>query len=77
MADALSRPHGRAPCGRCNRPKPCKCGRPLKFTSVEDLEVRINQYFDECDRDEDTRVYAHEGREIEEGWGIGVGSFFL
>lgn len=35
-------------------------GRPLKFESVEDLEIRINQYFDDCDKLEDTRVWSHD-----------------
>ena len=34
-------------------------GRPLKFESVEELEKRIEAYFKECDREEDTRVFKH------------------
>ena len=34
-------------------------GRPLKFQSVEDLEVRINMYFDDCDKEYDTRKFTH------------------
>src|SRR4051794_38097416 len=39
--------------------QPAHIGRPLKFASVEDLEKRIEAYFKECDRQEDTRVFAH------------------
>jgi hypothetical protein len=35
-------------------------GRPLKFQSVEELEVRINVYFDDCDKEYDTRKWTHE-----------------
>lgn len=34
-------------------------GRPLKFESVELLEAKIEAYFRECDREEDTRIYEH------------------
>ena len=34
-------------------------GRPLKFESVEALETKIEAYFSECDREEDTRIYEH------------------
>jgi len=34
--------------------------RPLKFETVEDLEIRINQYFDDCDQAKDTRVFEHD-----------------
>jgi hypothetical protein len=33
-------------------------GRPLKFESVEELETQINLYFDDCDKEEDTLVWA-------------------
>ncbi len=45
-------------------------GRPLKFKSVEELQSRIDEYFSECDRDEDTRTwehgepFEHEGKEL-------------
>lgn len=35
-------------------------GRPLKFESVEELETQINLYFDDCNKEEDTRVWAHD-----------------
>ena len=38
-------------------------GRPLKFATVEELEKRIEAYFRDCDREEDTRVFAH-GKEL-------------
>jgi len=44
-----------------NRP-----GRPLKFTSVEELELQIERYFADRDREEDTRIFAHEQAETEE-----------
>lgn len=44
-------------------------GRPLKFDSVEDLQVRINQYFDDCDKHEDTRKWEHDEIEIEQQTG--------
>jgi hypothetical protein len=34
-------------------------GRPLKFQSVEELQAKIDAYFREMDREEDTRVFAH------------------
>lgn len=34
-------------------------GRPLKFKSAEELEKKIQAYFAECDRVEDTRVFKH------------------
>ena len=34
-------------------------GRPLKFQSVDELQTKIDAYFAECDREEDTRVYKH------------------
>lgn len=37
-----------------------KVGRPLKFESVEDLEVQINLYFDYCDKEYDIRKYSHD-----------------
>lgn len=37
-----------------------KVGRPLKFKTVEELEGKIDAYFDECDREEDTRTWQHE-----------------
>lgn len=39
-------------------------GRPLKFKTVEELEEKMNAYFDECDREEDTRIWIH-GEELE------------
>lgn len=39
-------------------------GRPLKFKTVEELEEKMNAYFDECDREEDTREWMH-GEEVE------------
>ena len=41
-------------------------GRPLLFTDVEELKQRIDAYFLEMDREEDTRVFAHESIEVEE-----------
>jgi hypothetical protein len=35
-------------------------GRPLKFESVEVLEQRIEAYFDDCDKSEDTRKWSHD-----------------
>jgi len=35
-------------------------GRPLKFKTVKELQKKINAYFNECDRDEDTRVWMHD-----------------
>lgn len=35
-------------------------GRPLKFDSVEELEFKINGYFDDCDKEEDSRVWSHD-----------------
>ncbi len=40
-------------------------GRPLKFPSVDELDAKIDAYFRECDREEDTRVFAH-GASVEE-----------
>jgi hypothetical protein len=51
---------GMETCGRCQKPKPCNCGRPLKFDSVEDLQIQIDLYFADCDKREDTRVWAHD-----------------
>lgn len=34
-------------------------GRPLKFASVEELQTKIDAYFKEMDREEDTRVFEH------------------
>ena len=34
-------------------------GRPLKFECVEDLELRINMYFDDCDKEYDNRKFTH------------------
>lgn len=34
-------------------------GRPLKFQSVEELTTKIDTYFTECDREEDTRMFRH------------------
>ncbi len=34
-------------------------GRPLKFGSVEELQSKIDAYFNECDREEDTRTWKH------------------
>jgi hypothetical protein len=39
-------------------------GRPLKFESVEAFEQQIDAYFTECDREEDTRIFAHAGYEV-------------
>lgn len=46
-------------CGKCSKPKSgawdatpewyCKCGRPMKFQSLEDLQKQIDAYFAECD----------------------------
>src|SRR4051794_38977458 len=41
-------------------------GRPLLFESVEELQNRIEAYFMEMDRVEDTRVFEHESADIEE-----------
>jgi hypothetical protein len=41
-------------------------GRPLLFTDVEELKQRIDAYFLEMDREEDTRVFEHEDSEIED-----------
>src|SRR4051794_39397781 len=41
-------------------------GRPLLFTDVEELQQRIDAYFLEMDREEDTRVFEHEDSECEE-----------
>ena len=35
-------------------------GRPLKFESVEVLEQRIEAYFYDCDKEEDTRRWSHD-----------------
>lgn len=35
-------------------------GRPLKFKTVEDLQTAIELYFLECDKEWDTRKFAHE-----------------
>jgi hypothetical protein len=42
-------------------------GRPLKFESVEELEVRINMYFDDCDKEDDNRKFVHGKPYTEEG----------
>lgn len=34
-------------------------GRPLKFQSVEELSAKVDAYFAECEREEDTRVFQH------------------
>jgi hypothetical protein len=56
-------------CGRCSKPKKdaaeageevCRCGRPLKFKSVEELGIAINLYFDDCDKEYGTRKWAHD-----------------
>lgn len=39
-------------CGRCNKPKPCKCGRPLKFKTVKALITKIDKYFKNTNKDE-------------------------
>jgi hypothetical protein len=44
-------------CGKCNKPKGkeegcCKCGRPLKFESLKDLQDRIDIYFNNTSKDE-------------------------
>ena|SRR3990167_3214127 len=41
-------------CGKCSKPKGkeegcCKCGRPLKFETVELLQEKIDEYFHLCD----------------------------
>src|SRR5439155_9847238 len=38
-------------------------GRPLKFDNVAELEKRIEAYFKECDREEDSRIFKH-GKEV-------------
>lgn len=35
-------------------------GRPLKFKTAEDLQMVIDLYFDKCDKEYDTRKFAHE-----------------
>lgn len=40
-------------------------GRPLLFDNVEDLEMRINQYFDDCDKEFDTRKWEHDEIDID------------
>lgn len=35
-------------------------GRPLKYKTVEELQVAINMYFDKCDKEFDTRKWAHD-----------------
>ena len=44
-------------CGKCNKPKGkeegcCKCGRPLKFETVELLQKKIDAYFADTPKDE-------------------------
>src|SRR5688572_18143814 len=34
-------------------------GRPLKFATVDELEKKVEAYFKECDREEDSRVFSH------------------
>ena len=41
-------------------------GRPLKFESVEVLEQRIEAYFADCDKEEDTRKWFHDAIEFDE-----------
>jgi DNA-packaging protein gp3 len=41
-------------------------GRPLKFQNAKHLRKRIEAYFRECDRQEDTRVFAHAGELLQE-----------
>lgn len=41
-------------------------GRPLKFDNAKHLRKRIEAYFRECDRQEDTRVFKHPGWKIQE-----------
>lgn len=45
-------------------------GRPLKFENVDALQKSIDAYFTECDREEDTRIFEHEGEDLEEIPGI-------
>ena len=40
-------------------------GRPLLFDDVEELKARIDAYFVEMDREEDTRIFLHEKSEAE------------
>ena len=42
-------------------------GRPLKFETVEELAVAINLYFDDCDKEYDTRKWKHGDETYEEG----------
>jgi hypothetical protein len=51
-------------CGRCNKPKgdtpeSCKCGRPPKFKTVEELECLISDYFKK--KDEEKKPYTITG----------------
>src|SRR4051812_45859620 len=41
-------------------------GRPLKFDNPKHLRKRIEAYFKECDREEDTRVFSHTGELLQE-----------
>ncbi len=42
-------------------------GRPLKFSTAEELETRINAYFDDCDEEYDRRVFKHDEIVVEAG----------
>lgn len=44
---------------------PAKKGRPLKFDDVAVLAARIDAYFKDCDREEDSRVFDHQGELIQ------------
>lgn len=35
-------------------------GRPLKIATAEDLEIKINAYFADCDLEYDRRVFKHD-----------------
>jgi hypothetical protein len=40
-------------------------GRPLKFKTAKELQKKIDAYFKECDRNEDTRIWKHGETAIE------------
>jgi len=57
-------------CGKCSKPKSgtpeatpdnyCKCGRPLKWKSIEELQSKIDAFFAWCDPHWTTEEYLHE-----------------
>lgn len=70
------------PCGKCKKPKKdspeatpenyCKCGRPLKWQSVEELQAQIDAFFAHCDPHWTTEEFL---REILDDKGKGTGQF--